>query len=178
MISARLLFRSRAKSSPPGARWLPPLMLDPVDFVGLYRQNMERQAAAQPPAPSRAEASGKRAKIHTRSASPNVATKARCSMRSPLGPAPPAVSRAAAAFHPARLPACRLSDARISCDCRAPIRSIRLRPATGVEQRAVLKKRCRSTSANRDRRAGSTRWDACAGPTAACRPAGLVIAGL
>jgi preprotein translocase subunit SecB len=22
----------------------PPLMLDPVDFVGLYRQNMERQA--------------------------------------------------------------------------------------------------------------------------------------
>ena len=24
----------------------PPLMLDPVDFVGLYRQNMERQAAA------------------------------------------------------------------------------------------------------------------------------------
>ena len=26
----------------------PPLMLDPVDFVGLYRQNMERQMAAQP----------------------------------------------------------------------------------------------------------------------------------
>ena len=26
---------------------LPPLMLEPVDFVGLYRQNMERQAAAQ-----------------------------------------------------------------------------------------------------------------------------------
>jgi preprotein translocase subunit SecB len=25
----------------------PPLMLDPVDFVGLYRQNLERQAAAQ-----------------------------------------------------------------------------------------------------------------------------------
>ena len=25
----------------------PPLMLDPVDFVGLYRQNMERQAAQQ-----------------------------------------------------------------------------------------------------------------------------------
>ena len=24
----------------------PPLMLDPVDFVGLYRQNMERQMAA------------------------------------------------------------------------------------------------------------------------------------
>ena len=24
----------------------PPLMLDPVDFVGLYRQNLERQAAA------------------------------------------------------------------------------------------------------------------------------------
>jgi preprotein translocase subunit SecB len=24
----------------------PPLMLDPVDFVGLYRQNMERQTAA------------------------------------------------------------------------------------------------------------------------------------
>jgi len=24
----------------------PPLMLDPIDFVGLYRQNMERQAAA------------------------------------------------------------------------------------------------------------------------------------
>jgi len=24
----------------------PPLMLDPVDFVGLYRQNMERQAAS------------------------------------------------------------------------------------------------------------------------------------
>ena len=29
----------------------PPLMLDPVDFVGLYRQNMARQAAAQPAAP-------------------------------------------------------------------------------------------------------------------------------
>jgi len=27
----------------------PPLMLDPVDFVGLYRQNMERQAAAAKP---------------------------------------------------------------------------------------------------------------------------------
>src|SRR6476619_480499 len=26
---------------------LHPLMLDPVDFVGLYRQNLERQAAAQ-----------------------------------------------------------------------------------------------------------------------------------
>ena len=26
----------------------PPLLLDPVDFVGLYRQNMERQMAAQP----------------------------------------------------------------------------------------------------------------------------------
>ena len=25
----------------------PPLMLDPVDFVGLYRQNIDRQAAAQ-----------------------------------------------------------------------------------------------------------------------------------
>jgi preprotein translocase subunit SecB len=25
----------------------PPLMLDPVDFVSLYRQNMERQAAVQ-----------------------------------------------------------------------------------------------------------------------------------
>jgi preprotein translocase subunit SecB len=25
----------------------PPLMLDPIDFVSLYRQNMERQAAAQ-----------------------------------------------------------------------------------------------------------------------------------
>ncbi len=25
----------------------PPLLLDPVDFVGLYRQNMEQQAAAQ-----------------------------------------------------------------------------------------------------------------------------------
>ena len=25
----------------------PPLMLDPVDFVGLYRQNMERQMASQ-----------------------------------------------------------------------------------------------------------------------------------
>jgi preprotein translocase subunit SecB len=25
----------------------PPLMLDPVDFVGLYRQNLERQAASQ-----------------------------------------------------------------------------------------------------------------------------------
>ncbi|MFX5854721.1 protein-export chaperone SecB [Acinetobacter baumannii] len=24
----------------------PPLMLDPVDFVGLYRQNMERQQQA------------------------------------------------------------------------------------------------------------------------------------
>jgi preprotein translocase subunit SecB len=31
----------------------PPLMLDPVDFVGLYRQNMERQAAAQAAAPAK-----------------------------------------------------------------------------------------------------------------------------
>jgi preprotein translocase subunit SecB len=30
----------------------PPLMLDPVDFVGLYRQNMERQAAEQQTRPS------------------------------------------------------------------------------------------------------------------------------
>jgi preprotein translocase subunit SecB len=31
----------------------PPLMLDPVDFVGLYRQNMARQAAANQPAPAK-----------------------------------------------------------------------------------------------------------------------------
>ena len=31
----------------------PPLMLDPVDFVGLYRQNMERQAAAQAATPEK-----------------------------------------------------------------------------------------------------------------------------
>jgi preprotein translocase subunit SecB len=30
----------------------PPLMLDPVDFVSLYRQNMERQAAAAQAKPS------------------------------------------------------------------------------------------------------------------------------
>ena len=30
----------------------PPLMLDPVDFVGLYRQNMERQQAAAQVKPS------------------------------------------------------------------------------------------------------------------------------
>jgi preprotein translocase subunit SecB len=30
----------------------PPLMLDPVDFVGLYRQNMERQQAAAQAKPS------------------------------------------------------------------------------------------------------------------------------
>lgn len=30
----------------------PPLMLDPVDFVGLYRQNLERQAAAQAASPN------------------------------------------------------------------------------------------------------------------------------
>ncbi len=32
----------------------PPLMLDPVDFVGLYRQNMARQAAANQAAPAAA----------------------------------------------------------------------------------------------------------------------------
>jgi preprotein translocase subunit SecB len=32
----------------------PPLMLDPVDFVGLYRQNMERQMAAQGGKPGQA----------------------------------------------------------------------------------------------------------------------------
>ena len=35
----------------------PPLMLDPVDFVGLYRQNMERQAAAQSAQPPDAKLS-------------------------------------------------------------------------------------------------------------------------
>jgi preprotein translocase subunit SecB len=35
----------------------PPLMLDPVDFVGLYRQNMERQAAAQAAAQAQAKPS-------------------------------------------------------------------------------------------------------------------------
>ena len=38
-----------------GAMAAPPLMLDPVDFVGLYRQNMERQQAAASRRPSRAE---------------------------------------------------------------------------------------------------------------------------
>jgi preprotein translocase subunit SecB len=28
----------------------PPLLLDPIDFVALYRQNMERQAQQQPTA--------------------------------------------------------------------------------------------------------------------------------
>jgi preprotein translocase subunit SecB len=28
----------------------PPLMLDPVDFAGLYRQNLARAQAAKPPA--------------------------------------------------------------------------------------------------------------------------------
>jgi len=35
----------------------PPLMLDPVDFVGLYRQNMERQMAAQQQAAAQAKPS-------------------------------------------------------------------------------------------------------------------------
>jgi preprotein translocase subunit SecB len=31
----------------------PPLMLDPVDFVGLYRQNLERQQAAAAATPAK-----------------------------------------------------------------------------------------------------------------------------
>ena len=34
----------RADSSAVRGGGFPPLMLDPVDFVGLYRQNMARQA--------------------------------------------------------------------------------------------------------------------------------------
>ena len=51
----------------------PPLMLDPVDFVGLYRQNMERQVAAagRPavrPKPSRTSgAAGARQETRSRS---------------------------------------------------------------------------------------------------------------
>ena len=32
----------------------PPLMLDPVDFAGLYRQNLAKSQAAAPPAPAQA----------------------------------------------------------------------------------------------------------------------------
>ena len=45
----------------------PPLMLDPVDFVGLYRQNMERQAAAQ------AASARSRAKADQAAQRPNAA---------------------------------------------------------------------------------------------------------
>src|SRR5260370_8986779 len=38
----------------------PPLMLDPVDFVGLYRQNMERQAAAGPGSGAKTSSLGNR----------------------------------------------------------------------------------------------------------------------
>src|SRR4051794_2184073 len=43
----RLFSPSAREIFAPGGRdgGSPPLMLDPVDFVGLYRQNMERQAA-------------------------------------------------------------------------------------------------------------------------------------
>ena len=45
----RLLFPFARESIATSVRdgGFPPLMLDPVDFVGLYRQNLERQAAAQ-----------------------------------------------------------------------------------------------------------------------------------
>src|ERR1700744_1435532 len=46
----RLLFPFRRKIMATAGRdgGFPPLMLDPVDFVGLYRQNIERQAAGAP----------------------------------------------------------------------------------------------------------------------------------
>src|ERR1700730_7221414 len=44
----RLLFPFAREITAPSVRdgGFPPLMLDPVDFVGLYRQNLERQGAA------------------------------------------------------------------------------------------------------------------------------------
>jgi len=45
----QLLFPFAARDHRDGGarRRVSPLMLDPVDFVGLYRQNLERQAAEQ-----------------------------------------------------------------------------------------------------------------------------------
>ena len=48
----------------------PPLMLDPVDFVGLYRQNMERQMAAQQRAARPNQPEGRLERAGTRSRSP------------------------------------------------------------------------------------------------------------
>jgi preprotein translocase subunit SecB len=47
LAGRRLLFRSPAGSSPRrnGRRRLPPLMLDPIDFAGLYMQRAARQQA-------------------------------------------------------------------------------------------------------------------------------------
>ena len=59
----------------------PPLLLDPVDFVGLYRQKMS--AVAAPPATRGAAALRLRRRIiPPQRFSPSVATNSRCASRS------------------------------------------------------------------------------------------------
>jgi preprotein translocase subunit SecB len=62
----------------------PPLMLDPVDFVGLYRQNLERRPPHRRHRSSRADAAPR--KSFQIGLSPSVAIKARCARRSSRSP--------------------------------------------------------------------------------------------
>ena len=154
----------------------PPLMLDPVDFVGLYRQNMERQAARRPRRSNRAKRYAPRKSFQI-GLSPSVAMKARCASRSSsvirgtsgtsrcrrgISPCPPPRDIAALG---------RQDQLRLP---RPDQIDIDLGQKLGVEQarRAWCGGNCRSHSASRGRRDGSTRPDACAAPAAACRPAG------
>src|SRR3954471_21661057 len=105
----------------------PPLMLDPVDFVGLYRQNMERQMGAQasgPASPAKGAAGAGKNSFQI-ALSPSVAMNARWASRSASemrGVSGAGRCRRGASAAPlARVSSD--SEASSSCDCRAPTRS-------------------------------------------------------
>ena len=162
----------------------PPLMLDPVDFVGLYRQNLERQAAAQA-AQAKAELTAHFVE-RVRSTAQKIVPDRLVAQRGDKGPMGRAVfigdpRRERHLADPPRhfaVPAgARIAGLRRQNQLRLPGpdqvdidlgQAVRRR----ARRRAWCGGNCRSHSASRDRRAGSTPPDACAAPAAACRPAG------
>ena len=130
----------------------PPLMLDPVDFVGLYRQNLERQAAAhlrRRPAAKRRGQESSRSLLKANRAkksfqiglSPSVATK--CPMRRAIGLGDPRRQRhrALPPRHFAVSARAHLAGLRRQDQLRLPGPDqvdVDLGQKLGVEQRAVL----------------------------------------
>ena len=144
-------------------------MLDPVDFVGLYRQTWTAsctQAAQVKPTKRRCVlALMVRRENRSDQLVAQVMMNSRCAARSASVPRRQRIGRCRAAFRRIRLRAAQASAASINCDCWP--RSDRCRPRPEVPRPAMRHAwwtGCRSHGVSRGHRAGSKRPDAFVAP--------------